>query len=216
MAWLRCGLLHSALERRFPCVAPSPRQVAQLKCSPSTPPLPTSHHTTSALAVWDIGEPVGVCRNGSSPGVFERDWTYGTARVDCNAYTGEVPCNPADKACGQPPGPPPPPPAPPGNFSVHNCTSCQGAGGVQLGDEHTNLSLNDCLGLCVADPQCRYVNWVEPAKDGECTLWSSCGELCLTDHCWQWWTTWENRNRPDPVVWNATVCDSLPEQPSLI
>jgi hypothetical protein len=62
-----------------------------------------------ALA-WDVGVPVSDCRNGSAPGTFERDWTYGTATMDCNSYSATVPCNPADATCGEPPRPPPPPP----------------------------------------------------------------------------------------------------------
>ena len=64
---------------------------------------------------WDVGAPTGQCTQ-TSPGVFQRDWSYGTAAMDCNTYTGKVPCNPADTKCGKvPPTPtPPPPPSPPG------------------------------------------------------------------------------------------------------
>jgi hypothetical protein len=51
--------------------------------------------------LWDVGTPRGECRNGTHPGVFERDWTYGTAQMDCNTYKGTVPCNPADPLCGK-------------------------------------------------------------------------------------------------------------------
>ena len=50
--------------------------------------------------------------------------------------------------------------------------------------------------------------------DGECTLWSTCGEMCLTDHCWNWWVTFEDNDKPSGKLWNNTVCDSLPEKPS--
>jgi hypothetical protein len=163
--------------------------------------------------LWDVGEPIGECQNGTRPGVFVREWTYGTAIMDCNSYTALVPCNPADKSCGQPPQPPPPPPGPTGNWTVHNCTSCQTPPASPL-QEYTNLSLDQCLAYCKANSECHYVNWVEPMINGECTLWSTCGEMCLTDHCWSWWTTWENNDRPAGAPWNVTACDSLPEKPS--
>jgi hypothetical protein len=34
--------------------------------------------------LWDVGVPKGECRETDTPGVFEREWTYGTAHVDCN------------------------------------------------------------------------------------------------------------------------------------
>jgi len=162
--------------------------------------------------LWDVGVPVSECRNGSTPGTFERDWTYGTATMDCNTYSASVPCNPADTSCGEPPRPPPPPP-PSRNWAIHNCTSCQTPPAKPLAAEYTDLTLNQCLSLCQENPACRYVNWVEPAGNGECTLWGDCGEMCLTDHCWNWWVTYENLDRTRPL-WNTTACDSLPEKPS--
>ena len=58
--------------------------------------------------LWDVGEPVSECRSGSKPGTFERDWTHGTASMDCHTYSAMVPCSPFDKACGEPPLSPPP------------------------------------------------------------------------------------------------------------
>lgn len=44
---------------------------------------------------YDVGEPTGNCSE-TSPGVFERNWTYGTAHMDCNTYkAGPIPHNPA-------------------------------------------------------------------------------------------------------------------------
>jgi hypothetical protein len=34
-------------------------------------------------------------------------------------------------------------------------------------------------------PLCGKLNWVEPMIHGECSLWSTCGEMCLPDHCSQ-------------------------------
>ena len=161
--------------------------------------------------LWDVGLPVGNCSQ-VSPGVFEREWTYGTAHVDCNTYTATVPCNPADSQCGEPPRPPPPPPIP-GKWSAqHNCTSCQAPPAQPL-EQHTNIDRQTCFAYCSANPKCAYVNWVEPDDSGECSLWAECGEMCLTDHCWNWWVTFENLDRARPA-WNATACDSLPEKPS--
>ncbi len=161
---------------------------------------------------WDVGVPVSDCRNGSTPGTFERDWTYGTATMDCNSYTATVPCNPADTTCGEPPLPPPPPP-PKGRWSAaHNCTSCQAPPATQLA-EYTNLDLSRCMGYCEQNPSCRYVNWVVPSADGDCTLWADCGEMCLPNQCWGWWTSYELLDRAAPT-WNTTQCDSLPEKPS--
>ncbi len=43
----------------------------------------------------DVGEPLGTCSQ-PSPGVFERQWTYGLATFDCNAYrAGPLPVNPS-------------------------------------------------------------------------------------------------------------------------
>jgi len=166
----------------------------------------------SQAFLWDVGVPVSECRNGSAPGTFERDWTYGTATMDCNTYSATVPCNPADPHCGEPPRPPVPPYTP-ANFSAsHNCTSCGGPGGKQLGDSISNLSFETCLAYCEANAACRYVNWVVPAGDGQCDLYETCGEQCLTDHCWGWYTTYEFLDRAPPA-WNTTACDSLPERP---
>ena len=161
--------------------------------------------------LWDVGLPVGNCTQ-TAPGVFEREWTYGTARVDCNSYSATVPCNPLDTTCGEPPLPPVPPYVP-GNFSAaHNCTSCGGPGGRQLGDSLVNLNFTTCLAYCEASPACKYVGWVVPAGDGLCALFAECGEQCLPQQCWAWWTTYEFYDRAPPA-WNATACDSLPERP---
>ena len=153
----------------------------------------------------------------TAPGVFERAWTYGTAKMDCNSYTATVPCNPLDHTCGQPPGPPPPPPGPPGNWSVHNCTSCQ-TGTAPIA-QRTDLNLVQCLDLCNANATCHYVNWVagpggDDPESPECSLFATCGELCLPDHCWNWWVTYESLDNPAPAKWNKTACDSLPEGPT--
>ena len=161
--------------------------------------------------LWDVGLPLGECRSGAEPGTWERDWTYGAARMDCNSFTASVPCSPADKTCGEPPHPPPPP-APPGKWSAaHNCTSCQAPPAQPLAS-HSTLTFDDCAAYCVGDPRCKYINWVKPDGDGQCSLWAACGEMCLTDHCWNWWTTYELLDRVRPA-WNTTMCDSLPEQP---
>jgi hypothetical protein len=161
--------------------------------------------------LWDVGLPVGECAQ-TAPGVFEREWTFGTATMDCNSYTATVPCNPADKTCGEPPRPPVPPFVP-ANFSAsHNCTGCGGAGGVQLGDSLVNLSFEECLAYCEANPLCKYLNWLEPPGDGLCALYSVCGVQCLPSQCWGWWTTYEFFDRAPPA-WNTTACDSLPEKP---
>jgi hypothetical protein len=110
--------------------------------------------------LWDVGVPVSDCRSGSAPGTFERDWTYGTATMDCNSYSATVPCNPADTTCGEPPRPPPPPPGPPGNWSpAHNCTGC-GSGGAQPIASFVNLDFLTCQLQCKANAKCSYVTWV--------------------------------------------------------
>jgi len=134
--------------------------------------------------------------------------------MDCNTYTASVPCSPADKGCGEPPRPPIPPFVPANFSSAHNCTSCGGPGGKQLGDSLVNLNFTTCLAYCEAEPTCRYVNWLVPAGDGQCDLYEQCGEQCLPDHCWGWWTTYEFLDRTAGAPWNVTACDSLPEKPS--
>jgi hypothetical protein len=57
---------------------------------------------------WDVGLPKGECSQ-SSPGVFQRQWSYGTATMDCSTYSGHVPCNPHDQKCGILPKPTLPP-----------------------------------------------------------------------------------------------------------
>ena len=102
--------------------------------------------------------------------------------MDCNTYSASVPCNPADKNCGEPPHPPPPPPGPPGRWSpAHNCTSC--GNDASLAD-FVNLDLITCQRQCKANPQCSYITWVVPAGNGQCSLFAQCGEQCLPDHCW--------------------------------
>ena len=181
--------------------------------------------------LWDVGEPKGDCRNGSTPGVFEREWTYGTAVMDCNTYTGKVPCNPKDTSCGKvpkpaplppsPPHPPPPPPSPgpmphPGDgwSQPHNCTSCQAPGhGKQLA-LRSGLSFGACQALCTDDAACHYINYVFPeSSHSKCSTWAECGILCLADHCWNWWVTYEYTKRPRLAAWNETECDLLPEGP---
>ena len=87
-------------------------------------------------------------------------------------------------------------------------------GAAGAAEQHTNLDLDTCKEYCKANPACHYVNWVEPAGNGQCSLWAQCGEMCQTDHCWAWWTTYEFLDRPGLPAWNTTPCDSLPEKPS--
>ena len=193
--------------------------------------------------LWDVGVPKGECHNGSQPGVFEREWTYGVASMDCNTYTGKVPCNPADTKCGKVPAPPrPPPPAPPptpgpphptptptptpgpgpmpqpgtGWGQAHNCTSCQkpGVGGLQIGKAQGGLSFEACQASCEQNSACHYISYVFPeSAHSQCSLWARCGTLCITDHCWNWWVTYEYTARSSGIRWNKTACDSLPEGP---
>ena len=44
----------------------------------------------SPLFNLDVGEPTGLCAE-AAPGVFERAWTRGTARLDCNAWRADLP-----------------------------------------------------------------------------------------------------------------------------
>ena len=37
----------------------------------------------------DYGTPVGDCKE-TSPGVFEREWTKASVKMDCNAWKGTV------------------------------------------------------------------------------------------------------------------------------
>ena len=71
----------------------------------------------------------------------------------------------------------------------------------------------ECQALCVAHPDCRYMNYVEPVlPTSGCSIWADCGVLCITDHCWHWWVTYIYEARPGPA-WNVTACDALPEGP---
>ena len=131
---------------------------------------------------------MSACRNGSTPGTFERDWTYGTATMDCNSFSASVPCNPADAKCGEPPHLPPAPPGPPaGTWVLHNCTACSGSPLA----EYTNLVLAQCLDACAANAACHYAAWTMPANFGDCQLWESCDEWCSPTACWNWWTVYE-------------------------
>ena len=187
---------------------------------------------------WDVGVPQGQCKVLGG-GIYERVWSYGTARMDCGTYSAVVPCNPADAKCGKTPNRPhPPPPSPPGPHpnpppptpgprppaptpvpgagwsASHNCTSCQGNGAKPLLPPKAGLSFGDCQALCVSNPSCRYMNYVLPASPlSQCSIWAQCDELCLTDHCWHWWVTHEYTARLSGVAWNKTACDSLPEAP---
>lgn len=40
--------------------------------------------------LWDVGLPSGLCTQ-TVPGVFHRDWTYGTVQLDCNSWTATIP-----------------------------------------------------------------------------------------------------------------------------
>jgi hypothetical protein len=44
----------------------------------------------SELFELDAGEPTGLCVE-TSPGVFARNWTKGTAALDCNSWTASLP-----------------------------------------------------------------------------------------------------------------------------
>ena len=161
---------------------------------------------------WNFGEPTSACRNGSAPGTFERDWTFGTATMDCLSYTASVPCDPADTACGEPPHLPPAPPGPQGNWRTHNCTACR-ADSAQPLAEYTNVVLAQCQAACRANARCHFVAWVEPPGDGDCQLWEACDEWCSPTACWNWWTVLESLDSPPAIKWNETQCDLLPEGP---
>ena len=51
---------------------------------------------TGGPTPWDpiyllqVGEPTGECAQ-TSPGVFARNWTYGTVTMDCNSFTASIP-----------------------------------------------------------------------------------------------------------------------------
>lgn len=47
----------------------------------------------SPLFNMDVGEPLGNCTE-AAPGVFERVWTRGTARLDCGAWAASLPFEP--------------------------------------------------------------------------------------------------------------------------
>ena len=160
--------------------------------------------------------------------------------MDCNTYTGKVPCNPKDTRCGKVPkhGPPPPSPSPPspaptppspgpmpppspgpmphpnGWSHPHNCTSCQAPRQGQQLALKSGLSFEQCQALCTADAACHYINYVFPeSAHSKCSTWAECGILCLTDHCWNWWVTYEYLDRAGST-WNKTKCDVLPEKPA--
>jgi hypothetical protein len=40
--------------------------------------------------LWQVGEPSNLCSE-TSPGVFQRSWTYGNVTLDCNSYTAAIP-----------------------------------------------------------------------------------------------------------------------------
>jgi hypothetical protein len=42
------------------------------------------------LFLLQAGEPLGLCES-TAPGVFQRQWSLGTASLDCNAYTADLP-----------------------------------------------------------------------------------------------------------------------------
>ena len=37
---------------------------------------------------WDVGSPLGNCTS-PSPGIFERQWSYGTVRLNCTSFTAD-------------------------------------------------------------------------------------------------------------------------------
>jgi hypothetical protein len=48
---------------------------------------------------YDVGEPAGACVE-EAPGVFSRAWTYGRARLDCGAWTAEIPARNTARTVG--------------------------------------------------------------------------------------------------------------------
>jgi len=42
------------------------------------------------IFLLQVGTPTGICSEGP-PGVFKREWTAGTAELDCNTYTATLP-----------------------------------------------------------------------------------------------------------------------------
>ena len=57
----------------------------------------------------EVGTPTGLCAE-KQPGVFERQWSYGSVSLDCNNWTAKVPTKDPHPL---PPPPPPPSPTPP-------------------------------------------------------------------------------------------------------
>ena len=107
--------------------------------------------------------------------------------------------------------------APPADVGCHGC--CSGVDGFSEEPpakplaQKSGLSFAACQALCVAHPDCRYMNYVEPVlPTSGCSIWADCGVLCITDHCWHWWVTYIYEARPGPA-WNVTACDALPEGP---
>ena len=56
----------------------------------------SSDESWSPLYELDVGEPLGLCVEGPA-GVFSREWSKGTASLDCNAWTASLPFSPKGK-----------------------------------------------------------------------------------------------------------------------
>ena len=106
------------------------------------------------------GLPKGVkadCAKLATEGVFGYSWPVATT-MDA----------PAERARG--PSPPAPAP-PPGEWSPeHNLTFCNGK---SLKTVNKVMPLAECKALCVADPQCFFINHAE-VDPGQCTTLATC------------------------------------------
>ena len=59
---------------------------------PALNPLTHAHHSPPQVPDelnFDYGEPTGLCTE-TSPGVFSRDWTKATVKMDCSTWTPSI------------------------------------------------------------------------------------------------------------------------------
>ena len=58
---------------------------------PSPGPGSKGNYTFPEVLTTSVGEPVDAVCKETAKGVFERRWSKGTVKMDCNTWTGTIP-----------------------------------------------------------------------------------------------------------------------------
>lgn len=154
------------------------------------------YNLSNPLLKVDFGTPLGPGKN-TSAGKYTREYTKATISLDCESWSSAFIMKPPPPRPPSPPSPPPPPPSPPSpmpsGWTPAYCESCEN--NEALKNLGSNYAIVDCIGACVKEEGCKFVNYAETNHE-ECILYAECKNprrvpspgCDPTKH--EWWTTW--------------------------